>query len=82
MRLAAAVGLGAALLCTMPSPSQAQVLEIATDQSPVGLDPQVAFVFQASVLDVDAQEELAVALLVPPQVIVDVGDVDWMRIGQ
>jgi peptide/nickel transport system substrate-binding protein len=48
MRLAAAAfGLAAALLCAR---AQAQVLQIATDQSPVGLDPQVATSFATQVI--------------------------------
>jgi peptide/nickel transport system substrate-binding protein len=42
---AAAIGLGIALLAAATVPARAQVLEIATDQSPVGLDPQVATSF-------------------------------------
>ena len=46
MRLAAAtLGLGTALLLASSPPVRAQVLEIATDQSPVGFDPHVATSF-------------------------------------
>jgi len=43
--LAIGVALGAAAL-----PARAQVLEIATDQSPVGLDPHVATAFSTTMV--------------------------------
>jgi peptide/nickel transport system substrate-binding protein len=46
---AVTIALGAALM-TMAPPVRAQVLEIATDQSPVGLDPQVATSFATQVI--------------------------------
>ncbi len=46
----AAFGLGIALLAAAPHPARAQVLEIATDQSPVGLDPQVATSFATQLI--------------------------------
>lgn len=46
MRVAAGLlGLAAVLAVSMVQPGRAQVLEIATDQSPVGLDPHVATSF-------------------------------------
>src|SRR6195952_6169793 len=44
----AAVGL--ALLCAATHQARAQILEIATDQSPVGLDPQVATSFATQLI--------------------------------
>ena len=39
------LALAAALFAVLPAAPRAQVLEIATDQSPVGLDPHVATSF-------------------------------------
>ena len=50
MRLAAAAFGVAALLCGASLPSRAEVLEIATDQSPVGLDPHVATSFATQLI--------------------------------
>jgi peptide/nickel transport system substrate-binding protein len=47
---AVAFGLGTALWCAAALPARAQVLEIATDQSPVGLDPQVATSFATQLI--------------------------------
>jgi len=47
---AATITLCAALMTAMALPARAQVLEIATDQSPVGLDPQVATSFATQVI--------------------------------
>jgi peptide/nickel transport system substrate-binding protein len=46
---AVTIALGAALMTIAP-PARAQVLEIATDQSPVGLDPQIATSFATQVI--------------------------------
>jgi peptide/nickel transport system substrate-binding protein len=59
MRLAAAAfGIGAALVCASPAPARAQVLEIATDQSPVGLDPHVATSFATQLITSTVYEGL------------------------
>ncbi len=43
--IAVALGLATALALAAPLPARAQLLDIATDQSPVGLDPQIATSF-------------------------------------
>ena len=45
------------------------------------LDPQVSVIFDATILDVNAEEQLPVPLLVPAHVVVNVGDVGgiWLR---
>ena len=53
------------------------------EQEPHGrLDAEVAFVFEAAAFDVDSQKQLAVSLLVPADVIVDLRDVDRMGIRE
>jgi peptide/nickel transport system substrate-binding protein len=59
MRLvAAAFGLGASLLCIGMPAARAQSLEIATDQSPVGLDPHVATSFATQLITSTVYEGL------------------------
>ena len=50
MKRAAALGFGSALLMLQPCTIRAQVLDIATDQSPVGLDPHVATSFATQLI--------------------------------
>src|ERR1700722_5106330 len=68
---AGAFGLAAALLWFVASPARAQVLDIATDQSPVGLDRQVATSFATQLItstvyegltEIDAELHVAPAL--------------------
>ncbi len=47
-----------AALLLLPFTAGAQVLEIATDQSPVGLDPQVATAFSTALIDSNIYEGL------------------------
>jgi peptide/nickel transport system substrate-binding protein len=47
-----------ASLLLLPFTATAQVLEIATDQSPVGLDPQVATAFSTALIDSNIYEGL------------------------
>ena len=56
--LGAAWGLGAALLLAPQHAARAQVLEIATDQSPVGLDPHVATSFATQLITSTVYEGL------------------------
>lgn len=58
MRSAAALGLGTALLLSTPHGIRAQVLDIATDQSPVGLDPHVATSFATQLVTSTVYEGL------------------------
>jgi len=58
MKNAAASWLGAALLLTTPHSARAQVLDIATDQSPVGLDPHVATSFATQLVTSTVYEGL------------------------
>jgi peptide/nickel transport system substrate-binding protein len=59
MRLAiAALGLGAGLLLAPMQPARAQALAIATDQSPVGLDPHVATSFATQLITSTVYEGL------------------------
>ena len=55
---AAAFWIAAALLCAATAPVRAQVLEIATDQSPVGLDPHVATSFATQLITSTVYEGL------------------------
>ena len=56
--LAAAYAFGAVLLAVTPQAADAQVLEIATDQSPVGLDPHVATSFATQLITSTVYEGL------------------------
>ena len=47
-----------AALLLLPLTAGAQTLEIATDQSPVGLDPQVATAFSTALIDSTIYEGL------------------------
>ena len=50
------------------------------DRPKGGFQPQAAFILDAAVLHVDPQKPLAVALLVPADVVVGVGDIRGMRL--
>lgn len=59
MRVTAALfGLGAFLAASAPQPGWTQVLDIATDQSPVGLDPHVATSFATQLVTSTVYEGL------------------------
>ncbi len=48
----ALAGMAALAICALPlAPARAQVLEIATDQSPVGLDPHIATAFSTAMIN-------------------------------
>ena len=47
-----------ALALSLPLAARAQTLEIATDQSPVGLDPHVATAFSTALIDSNIYEGL------------------------
>ncbi len=58
MKLAAMIGLGAFLACAAAPPVRAQMLAIATDQSPVGLDPHLATSFATQLITSTVYEGL------------------------
>ena len=57
-------------------------VELAEDRSQARLDSQRTIVLDAAVLNVDAEEPLAVSLFVPAHVVVDAGDLDFASFRQ
>lgn len=57
-------------------------VEASEDGAESGFDSECTDILDASIFDIDTEEETAVALGVPPEVVVDVGNVGGVGIGE